>query len=342
LIEIDGSKGEGGGQMLRTAVALSALTGQETRVVGIRAGRPNPGLQAQHVCAIEGVSRLCDARVDGNRPGSSELGFRPGMVRAGRYRMSVGTAGSVTLVLQACLLASARCHEPSAFEVDGGTNVRWSPPIDFYQGVLFPHLARMGAGCVVEERRRGFYPEGGGKVVVGWRPPQRFQPLVLEHRGGLRGIEGTVFTQNLPEHVGQRMGAAVRKAFLGEGVSLRTERSSGPSAGAGVFLLASYEGGMLSADALGERGVPAERVGEAAARALKADMSSPATMDQHAADQLLPYMGLAQGESRFLVREVTGHLRSQAELVRTFLAADVSMEPCGEGVEVRVRPQPYM
>jgi RNA 3'-phosphate cyclase len=254
----------------------------------------------------------------------------------------VGTAGSVTLVLQACLLATARCSEESLFEVEGGTNVRWSPPIDFYDMTLFPLLARMGARCEVEEMRRGFYPEGGGRALVRWKPPGRFAPLRMEGRCGLKRIAGRTFTQNLPEHVGQRMGAAVRKAFLNQDVALRSEGGSGPSTGAGAFLVAEYEGGLLSADSLGERGVPAERVGEAAAAALKEEMSSSATVDVHVADQLLPYMALADGESRVVVREVTGHLEAQAELVRTFLMAEVAFGPLDRGSEVRVRPHPYM
>jgi RNA 3'-phosphate cyclase len=245
-------------------------------------------------------------------------------------------------VLQACLLASASCPEESIFEVTGGTNVRWSPPIDFYDGVLFRHLGGMGAEGAVEELLRGFYPEGGGRVTVRWRPPAAFRALRLGSRGALVGLSGRAFTQNLPEHVGQRMGAAVGKAFLGEPLQLRTERGQGPSAGAGVFLTAEFQGGLLSGDALGERGVPAERVGGLAAAALRSEMSSAATMDVHAADQLLPYMALSDKGSCFIVREVTGHLRTQAELVRMFLGAEVCFEPVEGGTMTRVGPQPYM
>jgi RNA 3'-phosphate cyclase len=338
MIDVDGSQGEGGGQMLRTALALSALTGQEVRVQGIRAERPNPGLQAQHLCAVEGVARVCGARVVGGALGSTELTFSPGKVKAGRFHLGVGTAGSVTLVLQACLLACARCDEPALFEVTGGTNVRWSPPLDFYRDALFRMLGRMGASAEIEECTRGFYPEGGGRARVRWRAPASYAPLQLDDRGELRRIEGRVFTQNLPEHVARRMGDAVRKAFLGEDLSLRMERSQGLSTGAGAFLLAEYKYSLLSGDGLGERGAPAERVGEAAALALRAEMSSAATLDAHAADQLLPYMALAEGRSRCLVREVTGHLAAQAEMVRLFLGASVRFDPVEGGTKVEVVP----
>ena len=324
--------------MLRTALALSALTGQEAGVHGIRAGRPNPGLQAQHLCAVQGVAKVCGATVVGAKIGCTDLTFSPGRSRGGRFRLGVGTAGSVTLVLQACLLACGRCEEPSLFEVTGGTNVRWSPPIDFYQDALFPLLGRMGAQASVEEMARGFYPEGGGRAVVRWRAPGSYLPLGLAVRGELRRVGGRVFTQNLPEHVGQRLGGALRKAFLGQSLRLTTERSSGPSTGAGAFVLAEFENSLLSGDALGERGVPAEKVGEAAATALRTEMLSAATLDVHAADQLLPYMAMAIGPSGFVVREATGHLAAQAELVRLFLGAGVSFEPCEGGTRVEVLP----
>lgn len=338
MIEVDGSAGEGGGQVLRTAVALSALTGEGVRVRGIRAGRSNPGLQAQHLCAVKGVAKVCDAELRGGEVGSTELTFIPGKVKGGRLQLEVGTAGSITLVLQACLLACARCPEPSWFEVTGGTNVRWSPPIDFYGGVMFPLLARMGGQPRLEEVRRGFYPEGGGKVAVNWTAPARITALDILERGELEGVEGCVFTQNLPEHVGQRMGAAVRKALVGKRLDLRNDHGQGTSTGAGVFLLARYRHCLLSGDSLGERGVRSESVGQAAMAVLEAEMSSAATLDVHAADQLLPYMALAEGRSRFKVREVTGHLATQAEMVRAFLGAEVDFEKMEKGAKVEVRP----
>lgn len=342
MIEVDGSKGEGGGQMLRTALALSALTGQETRVFDIRAGRPNPGMQAQHKCAVEGVARICGAEVRGAEVGSTELRFSPGKVRGGSYRLSVGTAGSITLVLQACLLASARCPDPMRFEISGGTNVRWSPPIDFYQGVLFPQLQRLGLDVELREMRRGFYPEGGGSATVTSLAPERMLPMENLDRGPLHGIEGRAFAQNLPEHIPQRMGAAARKTFLMEKVKIASERSQGASAGAGIFLMAVFQDVLISGDALGERGVPAERVGEAASEVLRQEMVSSSTIDAHAADQLLPYMALAEGRSRFIVKEITGHLSTQVELLRLFLGSRVDFEQVSKGAKVEVRPHPYM
>jgi RNA 3'-phosphate cyclase len=338
LIEVDGSEGEGGGQILRTAIALSALTGNDVVVRGIRAKRENPGLQPQHLCAVDGVARICDAKVSGGLVGSEILRFSPGKVRGGRYHLNVGTAGSITLVLQACILASARCRDESTFDVVGGTNVRWSPPIDFYGQVLFPQLERMGGRASIAEMRRGFYPEGGGRALALWHAPTTYEPINLIERGELEGVYGNVFTQGLPEHVGKRIGGAVKKAFLGDHLQLRSESSQGVSRGAGVFLSARYSNCILSADSLGEKGLPSESVGEAAARALKDEMCSRSTLDVHCADQLLPYMCLAEGPSSFLVKEVTGHMEAQANLLARFLGAMVNYTPLENGIKVDVRP----
>jgi RNA 3'-phosphate cyclase len=338
LIEVDGSEGEGGGQILRTAVALSALTGNEVLVSGIRSKRERPGLQPQHLCAVKGVAGLCDAKMRGAFVGSGQLEFSPGRIKGGNHRMAVGTAGSVTLVLQACMLASACGQERMSFEVTGGTNVRWSPPIDFYRMVLFPCLARMGGSASLIELVRGFYPEGGGKIVVAWRPPPTFQPLSIMERGEFESISGCVFVQGLPQHIGKRMAAEVRKGFLDHKISIESEYSQGSSKGAGVFLAADFANCYLSGDSLGERGLPAEKVGERAVDSLKAELGSVSTIDVHSSDQLLPYMCLAHAPSSFLVKEVTGHLSTQAGLLRRFLGADVSFTPMEKGTRVDVRP----
>ena len=171
-----------------------------------------------------------------------------------------------------------------------------------------------------------------------WRAPANYGPLQLFERGELEGIYGNVFTQGLPEHVGKRIGDAVRKAFIGSRIQLRSESGQGVSRGAGVFLLARYSNCLLSADSLGERGLPSESVGDAAARALKEEMRSTSTLDTHCADQLLPYMCLAEGASSFLVREVTGHMEAQANLLRRFLGSTVEFTPSENGIRVDVRP----
>ena len=337
MLEIDGSYGEGGGQILRSAVALSALTGQELRISNIRAKRDRPGLAAQHLAAVRGVASLCDAELSRAEVGSTEITFSPGKVKGGEHRIDVGTAGSVTLVLQACLLASVNAEKATELEVIGGTNVRMSPPADYYSNVLLPLLSRMGMDIKLEIVQRGFYPRGGGRVRAAMAPSSP-GPLVLEERGDLVEMGGTSFTQDLPDHVAERMSHAIRKRLLGEELRIRTERASGASPGAGIALYAKFRNTVLGADALGERGVPSEKVGESAARRLWEELDGPGTLDVHAADQLVAYMALAGGPSSFVVREVTEHLRTQMWLVQQFLDVKFEVSKAGRGHRVEVVP----
>ncbi len=337
-MRIDGSQGEGGGQLLRCAVAMSALTGKEVEITDIRAKRGKVGLAAQHLTAVMGVASLCEAEVDNAYVGSTSIRFRPGPVVGGAYKLDVGTAGSATLVLQACMLASLRSPMATELEIVGGTNVRMSPPVDYYTCVLLPHLARMGYDVDLTVTRRGFYPQGGGLVTASMAPCPAPSPLRLDQRGELEEVGGVCFSQNLPEHVAQRMGHACRKALLGSDLRLRTDRSTGPSTGAGTVLYARYRHTVLGADGLGDRGVPAERVGEEAVSRLKVEMEGEGTLDVHAADQLLPYMALATGPSVFMVREVTSHLRTQMWLLAQFLPVAFDERDVPVGVAVEVHP----
>lgn len=337
MLRIDGSYGEGGGQILRSSVALSALTGRDIEIVNIRSRRDRQGLAAQHLTAVRGVGELCGARMEGDELRSERLVFRPGPVRGGDYELDVGTAGSVTLVLQAWLLASLRADGPVSLTVRGGTNVRMSPPIDYLRNVLLPLLRDMGIEAEAEVLQRGFYPQGGGAVRATVLPPRAIVPLQLEERGRLEELGGTCFVQNLPDHVAERMDHAVRKAFLGGKLRIQKTSASGPSTGAGTFLFARYERTVLGTDALGERGVPAERVGEDAAARLRLELEGGGTVDAHAADQLLAYTALAAGPSVFRVREITSHLHTQMWLVPQFLPVEI--EAAGTAPSrVEVRP----
>jgi len=326
MLRIDGSYGEGGGQILRSAVALSALTGRDMEIVNIRSRRDKQGLAAQHLTAVRGVGELCGARMEGDELRSTRLVFRPGPVQGGEYELDVGTAGSISLVLQACLLASLHADGPVTLTVHGGTNVRMSPPVDYLIAVLAPLLRAMGIEVEVEVLQRGFYPQGGGTVRTTIVPPRAVLPLVLEERGRLEEMGGTCFVQNLPDHVAERMDHAARKAFLGGKLRIQKVRSSGPSTGAGTFLYARYDNTVLGADALGDRGVPAERVGEDAAARLKTEIDGGGTVDVHSSDQLLAYAALAAGPSVFTVREISSHLHTQMWLVPQFLPVDITAE----------------
>ncbi|MFA5313968.1 MAG: RNA 3'-terminal phosphate cyclase, partial [Methanomassiliicoccales archaeon] len=198
LIEIDGAEGEGGGQIVRTAVALSALTGKDVVIANIRAGRPRPGLGHQHLSSIRAVADICDADVTGDEVGSTCIEFHPNKVRNGKLLVDVGTAGSVGLVLQSSLLALAFNDGVCNLEIKGGTDVKLAPSITYLELVLFPLLGRMGFKAELESFERGFYPEGGGMCIVSWSGTKEPKALSLGSRGRFVGIGGSSYAQNLP------------------------------------------------------------------------------------------------------------------------------------------------
>ncbi|OPY33408.1 MAG: RNA 3'-terminal-phosphate cyclase [Methanomassiliicoccales archaeon PtaU1.Bin124] len=317
MIEIDGRHGEGGGQILRTAIALGALCGKEVRVRNIRANRPKPGLAPQHLAAVCSVAGTCQGRLEGDALGSTELHFVPGHMTGGDREIDVGTAGSVTLVLQSCLLALSRTD--FTLKVRGGTDVRHAPPIDHYSLVLLPLLRRMGYDLHLEVVHRGFYPEGGGEVWVKGIGTSTLRSLDLKERGDLIGIEGSSFSQNLPEHVTSRMAMECKRLLVRHGtVKMGTDARQGISTGAGVELAAVYQNTILGASKLGERGLRSEAVAKMACDDLEREMTC-ATLDRYSADQIVPYLALADGPSEIAVCEMTEHLRTQMWLLPQFL-----------------------
>lgn len=320
MIVIDGAHGEGGGQILRTSVSLSAVLREPVTVVNIRAGRPRPGLSAQHVTSIESVAQLCDAHVDGLHVGSKEVVFSPGVLTGGEFSFDVGTAGNVSLVLQTCLMPAAMSKSPVRMTVRGGTDTRWAPPIDFMRLVHAPVVRRMGVSCDIELLARGFYPEGGGEVVAEVDVCPHIGALSLEEKGGFLQVRGIACTQNLPEHVMSRLRHAALKALVGYGhVKIDPDARSGRSTGAGIVLAAEFEGATLGGSALGEKGVRAETLGERCAEDLAETMRSGAAIDEHMLDQALPYMAVAKGESAVLAEGLTGHAETNIWVIEQFM-----------------------
>lgn len=272
---------------------------------------------------------LCSAKVHGAEIGSTCLEFEPGVVLGGQYVFDIGTAGSLTLLMQSVLPALTLSPVRTELCMTGGTDVRWSPPVDHHISVLLPSLRRMGARVEMVVERRGYYPRGGGlvRLVVQGGP---LRPLHLSGRGELIRLAGTAHTQGLPVKVAERMATAVRKEV--PGIEMRVDASDGPSTGAGVTLHAEYQDTVLGWSALGERGIPAEAVGREAASGLLREIDSGATLDVHTADQLLPYMALA-GEGSFSVREVSGHLATQMSLIPRFLPVRFTV---GDGVPISI------
>lgn len=352
LLVIDGSHGEGGGQILRTALTLAVLMRRPTRIDGIRAGRGQPGLRPQHLTAVRAAAAICEGELEGDELGSQTVLFVPGgPVRAGEYVFDVseaaegGSAGSVGLIIQTVLLPLALAEGRSSLTVHGGTHVAWAPSASYLEHVFLATLDRMGVDGGVELVSWGFYPAGGGRVEVHLAGPGGpLRPIELTSRGPLRRIWGIAAVTNLPSHIPQRMANRAENVLSEKGLEARVEarRLSGTGPGAGIFLFAEYEEAVAGFTAYGRKGLPAERVAEAGCEDLLAHHRSGVPVDPHLADQLVLPAALSQGESRVTTSEITTHLLTNVWVVRQFLGSRMSVdgEPGGPGTLV-VQGQGY-
>jgi RNA 3'-terminal phosphate cyclase (ATP) len=336
MIEIDGSYGEGGGQVLRTALTLSALTGQPTHIRRIRAGRRSPGLAPQHLTGVLALARICAAEVHQAAIGSTEIVFEPHTAPyAGTYVFDVaqaaqsGSAGAVSLILQTLLLPLALAEGTSHVTLKGGTHVPWSPPFEYLAHVYLPTAARMGLKAKCRLEGWGFYPVGGGQVAaeIEGSSSAALTPLALVERGRLKRIWGLATACNLPAHIAQRMADRARNMLGQAGLpaQITPRRESGVGPGAALCLVAEYEGGLAGFSALGAKGKPSEQVADEACQELKAFHASNAPVDAHLADQLLLPMALAAGRSEFRTQRVTRHLLTNAAIIRQFIPARIEV-----------------
>lgn len=342
---LDGAHGEGGGQIVRTALALAAATGRSVRIERIRANRPRPGLAAQHVAVVRALAAVCGARLVGDALGSSELEFTPTRdPEPGSYEIDIGaarpggSAGSTTLVLQAMVQALARASGRSTLGVRGGTHVPWSPPFDYVHEVWLPTLARMGILASAELRRWGFHPAGGGelRLTLEGAPAGRIAALDRRDRGTLRRVTGRAASSRIPRHVRERMIRRAYATLASEGLmadvaSLEVEAAC---AGVGLFLTAEYASSLAGFGALGERGKPAERVADEAVSALVRFHRSGAAVDEHLADQLLAIAALSDGQSELAVERVSSHLTTNAWVIEQLGLATISISPRDDGTAI--------
>ncbi|OFV68187.1 MAG: ribosomal subunit interface protein [Candidatus Syntrophoarchaeum caldarius] len=322
MIEIDGSMGEGGGQIIRTAIAFATITETPVKIRNIRVGRPKPGLAMQHLTGIEFLAKLTDATVEGLKLGSKELFFAPHRVRGGKFDLDIKTAGSITLFLQTVIPALLDSDERLEITIKGGTDVRWSPPIDFYRFLLIPVLRKMGADIEIELLRRGYYPKGNG-LVRALINSSKLRGITPEAQMNKR-VKGISHASNLPEHVVRRQADSAEAKLLEHGISASIELESTQeiSTGSGIFLYSGYKSGS----ALGERGKRAEVVGAEAAENILSELGTAARVDIYLADQLIPYMALAEGRSEISVREMTGHLKTNISVVEAFMGRIFDVE----------------
>ena len=326
-VELDGSQGEGGGQILRTALTLSMITGIPFRIERIRAKRRKPGLLRQHLTAVNAAAQICGAQVKGAELGSLKMELVPGEIRGGDYRYSIGTAGSCTLVLQTVLPALWFADSPSTVTVSGGTHNSAAPPADFVQRVWLPLVRRMGADVDLELLRHGFYPAGGGELRASVRPVEALGPLDLLSRGDLLRAQATSIFSGVPADVGKRELATLAEqigAELGELLCEMRGLSSREGPGNALLLELQYAGLTELFTAFGEKGVPAEIVAQRLAKEVLHFHRSGAAVGEHLADQLLLPIALA-GSGSFRTSTLSSHLQTNIEVIQRFLPVDIAV-----------------
>lgn len=332
VIEIDGSFGEGGGQILRVSVALAALVGKPIKIRKIRAERSPSGIRPQHLTAIKAVAVLSRAKVKGLSIGSNELEFYPNSISGGKFFFDSGTAASTTLILQSLMPVMAFSREKTVVEIRGGTNNRWAPPVEYTRGVLLPTIAKTGFNVSVDLLKRGFYPKGGGLILASAEPIMRLKPLVLTELGAIQTIFGLSYSSNLPCHIVKRMAQSANTALSKERLKeaniflecfQKKDPSTAASPGCGLILIVKLStGAIFGVDSLGEIGKPAESIGQDVAKRLCEQLHSGAPIDKYLGDQLIPYIALANGRSEIKVKELTLHTISCIHVAKAILGVD--------------------
>ncbi len=323
MITIDGSFGEGGGQILRSSLALAVVTGQAMRIEKIRAGRKKPGLLRQHLTAVRAAADVCGARVSGAEMGSREISFEPGAVRSGSYRFAVGSAGSATLVLQTVLPALMTADGPTDLVLEGGTHNPWAPPFDFLDKALLPLLERMGPTITAGLERPGFYPAGGGRFTVNITPLERLRPLEILERGELVRRQARAIVSGLPLSIAEReLKVAGRKLGWSDNelVAESVDRPVGP--GNAIMLEVASTNVTEVFTGFGRLNVAAESVAHEAIKELRRYLAADVPVGRYLADQLLVPMAIAGG--RFRTIGPSRHTRTNIELIRQFADAEIT------------------
>jgi RNA 3'-terminal phosphate cyclase (ATP) len=328
MIEIDGSLGEGGGQVLRTSLALSILTGQPLLIKRIRAGRPKPGLQPQHLAAVRAAAQISQAQVTGDFVNSQTLTFAPGEVRPGAYRCDIGTAGATGLVLQTVWLPLALAGGPSEITVTGGTHVPWSPCYHYLEWQWLPFMRRIGLVGELKLDLAGFYPQGGGIVQARIEPAAAIAPLRLTERGALKGIRGLSLVANLDMRIAERQRdrALRRLADRHNRIEIEAADIWANTKGTALILLAEFKQSSACYFGLGALGKRAEQVADEACLWLEKFLAGAGAVDEYLADQLLLPLAFAAGPSEYRTAKVTEHLLTNAEVIQAFGAAEVEVE----------------
>jgi len=328
VLHIDGSIGEGGGQVLRTSLALSVLTGKAFRITNIRRRRSKPGLMAQHLKAVEAACAVGTAHVSGDRLGSQELVFEPTGIRTGQFHFDIGTAGSTSLVLQTIVYPLSLGNADSNLTLVGGTHVPWSPCFHYLQLHWLFYVRKIGFEIRLDLESAGFYPRGGGRVRAAVRAVRKLLPISLTNRGSLKRIRGISAVARLSREIAerQRRQALNKLGGLASAAEFEFLSLNAPSPGTFLLLLAEFEHSQCCFYGLGARGKPAEHVADEAVNELRDFLSTDGSVDYYLADQLVLPMALASGESEIRSSRITQHLATNAEVIKIFLPVSIEMD----------------
>ena len=325
MLTIDGRYGEGGGQILRTSICLSALTDTPCTITNIRANRPTPGLKAQHLMGLKAAAEICRAQTKGFNLGSTTVAFTPGKIKGGDYTIEVGTAGSVTLILQVLVPICLHAEDTVTLTITGGTDVKWSPSASYFEHVFCSFLKKMNVNIQFTVKKYGFYPKGGGTVKVVVSPWEEKKPLYILERGSITKIDiNSVASVALKKaRVAERQSEAFLSTYSQYPGHVKNLYVDTYNPGSSFCAHAHCENSVLGVDSLGERGKPAEKVGEEAASLLKKEIASGHALDVHMGDQIIPYLALAGGEVS--VSSISEHTKTSIWVCQQFLDTEISV-----------------
>lgn len=330
MITINGAMGEGGGQIIRTSLALSLITGQPFTVRNIRAGRGKPGLLRQHLTAVNAAAEIGQADIRGNEIGSKELIFSPGKIKNGSYRFSVGTAGSTTLVLQTILPALVVADGPSEIVLEGGTHNPYAPPYDFLDRVFLPCLRKMGPAVTCALEMPGYYPAGGGRFSISIVPAEKLSPLEITERGKLMKRLAQAVVCRIPANIARRELQTVQSMLNWSEDELQPVVLQGTHGPGNVLMIEMiFEKISAMFTGFGERGVPAETVARKACKEAREYLASDAPVDTYLADQLLLPLAMA-GKGRFITMPPSRHTLTNIEVIQKFLDINIACSTLNE------------
>jgi RNA 3'-terminal phosphate cyclase (ATP) len=327
MIDIDGAMGEGGGQVLRSCLSLSLITGQAFKISNIRMGRKKPGLRAQHLASVKIAATVSQASVEGAEQNSTSLSFSPKSITPGNYRCDIGTAGSTALVLQTVCLALSLCSIPSALNISGGTHAPFAPIYEFLNQQRAYYMNILGFRVSLNSEQAGFFPRGGGHISATIKPLKSISALNLLHRGSLKQIRGLSAVANLDRRIAERQREQVIRR-LGQRYPLndiRIVQLPSRFKGTTLCLICEFEHSQCCYFSLGAPGKPAEKVANEVCEHIEFLLSSEATLDQFISDQLLLPLAFAKSQSTYSTAKVTRHLLTNAKVIQSFLPTRIKI-----------------